>query len=80
MAEGVLQKGWPPRAPAAPPPPACAASLCLLLSPDGWGEMATLGSWRELSPGWGICLVALRGAAYGYGLSKHRVSKGVGVS
>lgn len=46
----------------------------------GPGEMATLGSLRELFPGWGLCLGALWGAASGYGLSRYLVSKAVGVS
>lgn len=46
----------------------------------GPGEMATLGSLRELFPGCGLCLEALWGAASGYGLSIYLVSKAVGVS
>ena len=57
--------------------PLCCWPLLLL---GGWGETAVLLNWRELSPCWGLCLVAWRGAAYGYGLSEHLVSKGVGGS
>lgn len=49
-------------------------------SPSRWAEMATLGSWRARSCGWGLRLVALHGAAAGYGLSQRLVSKGVGAS
>ena len=49
-------------------------------SPGRWAETATLASWREWSCCWGLRLLALRGAAAGYGLSQHLVSKGVGVS
>lgn len=81
MVGGDRGRWWVPRAPATPSP----AHLCRFSVPAvgalmGPGEMATLGSLRELFPGCGLCLEALWGAASGYGLSIYLVSKAVGVS
>lgn len=65
----------------APTGPGCSLSrlpvllLCLLLEPSGAGN-ATCELEGAVQRG-GLCLGV---AAYGYGLSKHLVSKGVGVS
>lgn len=63
--------------PHGPQLPLCCWPVLLL---SGLGETAVLLNWRELSPRWGLCLVAWWGVAYGNGLSEHLVSKGVGES
>lgn len=67
----------------APTGPGCSLSRLpvLLLCACCWGldsgENCHPVSSRELFPGWGLCWGE---ATYGYGLSKHLVSKGVGMS
>lgn len=71
----------------APTCPGCPSTTCLchfsvpaVRALAGGRRWPPLVSWRELSCGWGLCMVALWGAASKYGLSEHLVSKGVGVS
>lgn len=75
MEDGEALKVVAPQAQLLPLPPACAASVPAVGALTGGGchpcELGEAVPGMEPLPG---------GAAYGYGLSKHLVSKGVGVS